>query len=89
MHLSRFQLLALALWLSIAPCEAYVHWLYPPSSSSRSLSFNYNDLVYFTWESNFTDPTITLWCASAASYYNGTSFLSTPPPLSPSQTSNE
>ena len=72
MHLCRMHLLALGAWLAIAPCEAYVHWLYPPSSSSRSLSFNYNDLVYFTWESNFTDPTIILWCASAASYYNGT-----------------
>ena len=54
----------------IAPTAAYVTWLYPPSSSSRALSFNYNDVVYFSWESNFTAPSITLWCASDDDYYS-------------------
>ncbi|KAM0800756.1 hypothetical protein BDR22DRAFT_232743 [Usnea florida] len=62
--------LTLTLLHLISPTAAYVTWLYPPSSSSRALSFNYNDVVYFSWESNFTAPSITLWCASDDNYYS-------------------
>ena len=60
----------LHLLILIAPGSAYVTWLYPPASSSRALAYNYNDVVYFSWESNFTAPSITLWCASDDSYYS-------------------
>ena len=54
----------------VAPGEAYVNWLYPPSSSSNALAYNYNDVVYFTWDSNFTDPLISLYCATNNEYYS-------------------
>lgn len=71
MHLSTSQKLALRASLFstiLSPCHAYVNWLYP-QSSARNLVYNYNDLVYFTWDSNFTEPSLTLWCASDNSYY--------------------
>ena len=79
MYLSRYQQLVLCASLVVSPCKAYVDWLYPPISSNN-LNFNYNDLVYFTWESNFTDPLLRLWCASDNAYQMRTSPLS---PLSP------
>ncbi|KAL9073860.1 MAG: hypothetical protein Q9161_002692 [Pseudevernia consocians] len=76
MHLSTFQTLAfgastplLISTILISPCKAYVDWLYPPSSSSDALAYNYNDVVYFTWDSNFTTPSIALWCATHDEYY--------------------
>lgn len=54
----------------VSPCKAYVDWLYPPSSSSNALAFNYNDVVYFTWDSNFSTPAIALWCARNDQYYS-------------------
>ncbi|KAF6232077.1 hypothetical protein HO173_009671 [Letharia columbiana] len=74
MHLHTFQRPALrasilSTLLLISPCKAYVNWLYPPSSSSNALAYNYNDVVYFTWDSNFTNPSLTLWCATDDNYF--------------------
>lgn len=74
MHLHTRQRLALrasilSTLLLTSPCEAYVNWLYPPSSSSNALAYNYNDVVYFTWDSNFTNPSLALWCATDDNYF--------------------
>ena len=59
--------LFLSITTLLSPCKAYVDWLYPPSSSSNALAYNY-DVVYFAWDSNFTNPSIALWCANDDGY---------------------
>ena len=86
MHLHTRQRLALrasilSTLLLTSPCEAYVNWLYPPSSSSNALAYNYNDVVYFTWDSNFTNPSLTLWCATDDNYFARESIRLSYPPV--------
>ena len=53
----------LLLWnLLIGSCSGYVNWIYP-GVENTGLTFNYIDIVYFTWTSNITGPWMNLWCA--------------------------
>lgn len=42
-------------------CSGYVDWIYP-NAETTGMTFNYNDVVYFTWTSNITSPWMKLWC---------------------------
>lgn len=42
-------------------CSGYVDWIYP-NAETTGMTFNYNDVVYFTWTSNITTPWMKLWC---------------------------
>jgi hypothetical protein len=47
-------------------CSAYVNWIYP-TAGSNSLTYNYIDTVYFTWQSDIIQPKLGLWCSVAGS----------------------
>lgn len=51
------------LWhLLITSCSGSINWVYP-GAENTGLTFNYIDIVYFTWTSNFTSLWMDLWCA--------------------------
>ncbi len=54
------QLLVMAVWVGLS-C-GYVDFLFP-GNRDHDLTFNYIDIVYFTWTSSIDGPWMNLWCA--------------------------
>ena len=50
------------LYMLVPYCSGYVNWTYPGPENS-GLTFNYKDIVYFTWTSSIDSPWMNLWCA--------------------------
>ena len=54
------------IWISLVPaCCAFTDWIYPGNGDSN-LTFNYVDVVYFTWASSIDEPWMNLWCAPSS-----------------------
>jgi hypothetical protein len=57
-------MLYLLFWgILVLPCSGWVTWIYPVTPN---LTFNYIDVVYFTWTSDITEAEqawMNLWCA--------------------------
>ena len=49
----------------IPACCGFTDWIYPGQDDSN-LTFNYIDVVYFTWASSIDEPWMNLWCAPRA-----------------------
>ena len=61
--LAAVRLLVLSVWIGLVPaCCGYVQWIYP-GDGVNNLTFNYIDIVYFTWASSVDKPCMILWCA--------------------------
>ena len=59
--------LVLFAWVGLVPaCYGYVDWIYP-GDGDHDLTFNYIDVVYFTWSSSIAEPWMNLWCAPSPS----------------------
>ena len=58
---------SLFVWANlVSACCGYVDWIYP-SIQDTDLTFNYIDVVYFTWVSSVDKPWMNLWCAPSPS----------------------
>ena len=54
---------AICVLCSLLPaCRGYVAWIYP-GREDIDLTFNYKDVVYFTWVSSIEKPWMNLRCA--------------------------
>ena len=54
------QFFVMSIWVGL--CCGYVGFIYP-GNQDLNLTFNYIDVVYFTWTSSIDDPWMNLWCA--------------------------
>lgn len=64
MMLATGQVFVMSVW--VGQCCGYVGFIYP-SPQDQNLTFNYIDVVYFTWTSNIAEPWMNLWCAHNSS----------------------
>lgn len=58
------QLLVFSVWVDV--CCGYVDWIFP-GPNNPNLTFNYIDIVYFTWASSVEQPYMNLWCSPTPS----------------------
>ena len=58
----RWLLLSYVLIGLVPACYGFTDWIYPGQDDSN-LTFNYIDVVYFTWASSIDEPWMNLWCA--------------------------
>lgn len=58
---ARISSLLLLFTLNLPACDGWVNWIYPPFGVGQ-ITYNYLDEVWFTWQSNYTDPGLYMYC---------------------------